>query len=63
MSRPNQGGQPEKYSTAATKLSAEGSNDPSRVYLYEDRTNPVPREANIAAYLDKLRFFVPLKVS
>ena len=46
----------------AAKLSTEGSRDPRQIFLYDDGTNPVRSEANMAAYLHKLRVLAKLRV-
>ena len=46
----------------AAKLSWKGDTDVDRIYLYNDGTNPVSSEANMDAYLDKLRILAKLKL-
>jgi len=47
----------------ASKLSWNGSPDTSRVYLYNDGTNPVRSRANMQAYLDKIQRLAKLGFS
>jgi len=46
----------------AAKLSVEGSDDPTLIYLYDDRTNPVLSEANMEAYFTKLSVLAKLRI-
>ncbi|SDW10370.1 hypothetical protein [Thiocapsa roseopersicina] len=45
------------------KLSYDGSSDPNRIYLYDDRTAPNRGDQNMKEYLKRLSILAMLKVS
>lgn len=48
--------------STAAKLSWNGSQDLSRIYLYNDGTNPLLNDENMTKYLDRLKILSKLKI-
>lgn len=46
----------------AAKLSWNGNTDLSRIYLYNDSTNPLRSDENMANYLERLKILAKLKI-